>query len=327
MNYKDLPLEQRMELASQYALLLMADDKVVPEIIKLLITDYALSEEQAAQAVIAMRTNYKKEYNSTQSSKLFKALVALGFSVFAALAYYFMGKEMGSAGILAFIFVVLFGLGGVGALFMIGGIIGEQFSKPGNNKRPVIAKRARKPDNVDKFLQYAAIMSGILLCFAAYEYFFRARNVDVTKIVTINHCIITEPVEYEHTSGKSRTYYYKLKFRGSGLEFRFFDRYYKYSNNMETLNKLREGDTVSIQLLNQEAFNYYQYANYTDNLEIINLGQHGRFLVDHNYRNARIRIEQIRAFNLFLTVFACVMSLVFFKHLYNNKKHRRQTSR
>ena len=326
MKYKDLPLDQRMELASQYVLLLVADNKPAWVIISIIKKDYALTDEQAAQAVKAMRTNYKAEYNSTVRRNLLIAFGAAGVILVTFFFFYFMGDGLGHASAFLTLWAISFGLGGIVALFVIARIIWDRFSKP-TAQKPGITKPARKLDNVDKVLQTAAIMSGIFLCFSGYEYFFRARIVDVTKIVTVNNCVITEPVKYEHTRGKSRSYYYAFKLRGSDLDFRFFDRYYNYSNGEWYVSKLKEGDTVSIQLLNQEAFNYYQYPYNTNKLEIINLGQHGRFLVDHSYRNGRIRKDQVSAFNLFLTVFACVMPLIFFKHLYNNKKHRRQTAR
>src|SRR5689334_15557805 len=99
MNYKDLPLDERITLASQYALLLVADNKPLEEIIGILKSDYALTEEQAAQAFAAMRSNYKAEYNSTVRSNVLNALGAIGLCFFAFLLYYFMGKEMGSWGI------------------------------------------------------------------------------------------------------------------------------------------------------------------------------------------------------------------------------------
>lgn len=327
MRYKDLPLDQRMELASQYALLLVADNKPVWLIISIIKKDYALADDQAIQAIKDMRINYKREYNAAVRSNLFKTAGAVVVSLAAFFYFYFMGKELGHANALITLWAILFGIGGVIALFVIGRIIRERFSKL-TAQRPFITKPAQKLDNFDKFLQGVATISGMLLCFAAYEYFFHPRSVDIKNIVTVDNCIITKPVKYEHTSGKSRSYYYAFKIRGSDLDIRFFDKYYKYSNGEWGVSKLKEGDTVSIQLLNQEAFNYYQYPQNTNNLEIINLGQRGHFLVDHAYRNVRIRKEQKDFFYFFLTVFVAAIPALYIKRLFNNKKHRRrQTAR
>ena len=83
MDYKDLPLPKRIERASQSALLLVADNKRTPEILHSLTSDFALTQEQAAQAVGAMRKTYKNEYDLNVRNNFLKALGAwryrLGF--------------------------------------------------------------------------------------------------------------------------------------------------------------------------------------------------------------------------------------------------------
>lgn len=58
MDYKDRPLEDRKNLATQYALFLMAESKPNREIIHILKSDYALTNEEAAQVFEVARSNY-----------------------------------------------------------------------------------------------------------------------------------------------------------------------------------------------------------------------------------------------------------------------------
>lgn len=58
MDYKDRPLEDRKDLATQYAAFLMAENKPNREIISILKSDYALSYDEAVQAFEAARSNY-----------------------------------------------------------------------------------------------------------------------------------------------------------------------------------------------------------------------------------------------------------------------------
>jgi hypothetical protein len=325
MSYKDLPLDQRMELASQYALLLVADNKPTEEIIRTLKWDYALTEEQATQAFAAMRSNYKSEYNSTVRSNIIKTLGVIGVSLFAFLSYYFMGKEMGRSGTFFIIIAMVFGLGALGALIVAGRTIWEKFSNP-TKPAPISGKIARKQDEIDKVIQGLTFISFMLLCFSAYQYFSRSNIIDVNKVTTVENCIITEPVRRESTGGKNPSHYYRLKLRGHNLDFRFFDNYYRYSNKAWLVSELKEWDTVSIQIFTDyQQFFDYQYS--TGNLDLINLGRNGRFLVDHGYRNAAIKKSNKTNFYVLLDVFAGVLLISIFKNLYHNVKYRRQTIR
>src|SRR5688572_13915975 len=106
MNYKKLSLDQRINLASQYALLLVADTRSTEEIIGILKKDCKLTEEQDAQAFAVMHTDYKAAYNSTV--RRYKALGIMGSSLRVFLACYFIGKEMGSDGDFPMIFAIIF---------------------------------------------------------------------------------------------------------------------------------------------------------------------------------------------------------------------------
>jgi hypothetical protein len=328
MNYKELPPDQRIELASQYALLLVADNKPDREIISILKSDYGLTEEQATQAIGAMRSNYKNEYNSTLSSNLFKALGTLGGSLFVCLVYYLFGKEVDdTAGTIYFIFAGLAGLVGVAALIITGRIIGERFSGLLGPIRDAFTRPAAEQDTVDKILEGVAIMSFLFLCFLSGAHFLKSGAVNVKQVVTIDNCIIAKPVRYEFTRGKGARHWYAFKFMDHNLEFRFYDAYYTYSNNPGALDKLKVGDTVSIQLRDQKTFSLYQFPHNTGELDIINLGLHGRFLVDLDYRNVCYSKERKKFFHVLLAVFAGVMPVIFLKNQYYNKKPDRQTTR
>lgn len=304
MDYKDLPLDQRLELASQYALLLVADNKLTSEIIEIIRSDYALTEEQAAQAVGAMRKNYKNEYDINVRNNFLKAFGALGVSLMAFLFYYFIGKEMGSAGILFIILAFVFGLGGVGALLGMGSIMVDKLSKP--------ATAARKLSEFDKVLQGIAFMSGFVLCLAAYEFFFQPHFVDKAQVVTINNCIITQPVNYKHTGGKNRSYYYVLKLRGSNVDFHFKDNYYKYSNTAWLVSELKQFDTVSIQLLQKDTDLINNKYN-TGAVDILNVGLNGHFLVDHDSRNAKVHEEDKNVLYISLYIFLAAVAIILVK--------------
>ena len=320
MDYKDLPLDQRIELASQYALLLVGDNKLTPEIIDILKSDYALSEEQAAQAVGAMRNNYKNEYDSTVRNNFLKALGALAFSLMAFLFYYFIGKEMGRAGTFFIILSVLFGLGGVGDLLGMGSIIGDKFSKRAIEPKKVITKTPEQLDSFTKTLYAWTGICGFVLSIFGYLYFYRAEMVDEDKITTVHNCIITEPVRKEHSGGKNRRYYYVFKFMGNNLEYRFNKMYYKYSDGAFRIAELKQWDTVSIQIKNKD-LHLLQNKYNTEELEIVNLGRHNHFLVNHSNRNAKIEETNKSCFYVCLIIFVALVGTIFLNRSIKDPYH------
>jgi protein-S-isoprenylcysteine O-methyltransferase Ste14 len=311
MSYKDLPLEQRMELASRYALLSVADDKTKEEIIGILKSDYELTESLAAQAYANMRSKYKKEYDAAIRSNIFKGLGSVGVSLFAFLIYYLPGKAMGRLGIVFMILGILFAFWGVVSLLLTIDTIWERDGKP------------RKPDQVDQVLYILVTCAAIGLFFVTCENFFESDMLDLDKIVTVENCIITEPVRYESTGGKYPRHYYALKVRGHNVECRFFDKYYEYSNKAFLISELKEWDTVSMQMMNKYS-NYFEDQYSTGDIEILNLGRHGRFLIDHPRRNAQIKKALTRNFHVLLAVLGGVIMLLFLKNLYHLVQHSRQ---
>lgn len=314
MNYKDLPLDQRMELASQYALMLVADIKSNEEIIGILKKDYALTREQAIQAFTAMRSNYKGEYNSTVRSNLLKALFGIGICLLAFLFYYFIGKEMGRSGTLSYVIAFIFGIGILGAIILTVMIVWGKFSKPAIQKQPFSAS-APVFDKFDKTMASLFFMCIIFLCIFAWQYFFNTGIINEKTITSIHQCIITEPVRRESTGGKNPRRYYVLKLRGHNIECRFFNDYYMYVRDGSLIRNIQVWDTVSIQIFNKD-LDFFNAQYSTGEINLVNLGLHGHFLVDHAYRNAEIKKSHKTNFYVLLAVFAGLTAITFLKKLF-----------
>lgn len=184
-----------------------------------------------------------------------------------------------------------------------------------------LASNPRQPDEVDKSLFGLAFFSFLLLCFLAYNYFTNAGIINVNNITTVENCIITERVRRERTSGKNPDYYYVFKLRGHNLECRFFDDYYDYSNGTSFIRALRQWDTVSIQIFTSD-LEFWENPYSKGKINIVNLAIHGRFLVDHGYRNAQVsKSNKTNLYALMLVVTAFIL-LIFLKSLYHTLKFR-----
>jgi hypothetical protein len=322
MDYKELPLEERIQLASQYALLLTADVKSNEEIIGILKADYALTDEQAVQAFASMSSDYKAEYNSTVRGNFLKALGLIGVSLAAFLFYYFMGKEMGSLGILAGILAFFCGTSALGAVVLLGRIVWDKLNL-------LIVKKGRPGgtvsigyDQFDKMMGTFVFISFFLLCLFSYEYFSNAGIVDENNIATIHNCIVTQPVRYENTGGKSRSYYYTFKFKGSDLEFNFFDRYYKYAKDVSLISTLKKGDTVSVQIEKADLPKTND-PTVSGRINLVNLAINNVFFIDHAYRNARVSKSNKISFYVLLAAFSVIVLVLLLKKLYQYLHYRK----
>lgn len=308
MNYKELPLNKRINLASQYALLLMADMKLKKEIVAILQKDYALTKKEAYQAFFAMRARYRTEYNSTVLSYLWKGMGVLGMCLLSVMGYYFLEREMGGLGSFFKIAALVIGLGAIAGLIVIGTIIGKKY------KDEVLKGYTLTKDKTDEGLLSLAFMGLLLACVCGYCYFLRLNIIDKTSIATVNNCIVTEPVRYASTGGKNRRYYYSFKFKGHGMKLSFFNKYYNFAPNA-TIPRVDVGDTVSIQVF-KDKLDVFNDEYSAGSIDMVNLGFNGKFIIDHDYRNKRL-IEQNRRFMyISLAVFAGFILIYLFKQYY-----------
>lgn len=74
MSYAELPLEDRIGQASEYALLLIEDSVLEEDVIKRLQETFALTEEQAMEALLKTRTEYSKEFRLLQKQSISRAI-------------------------------------------------------------------------------------------------------------------------------------------------------------------------------------------------------------------------------------------------------------
>ena len=317
MNYKDLPLEKRMVMASEYAVLLLADMKPVEQIIPVLQQDFDLTEEQARQAYADMRQNHRAAYNSTVNSNLLKTFGIIGFGGVGTLFYFFAGKE---AGWFFWVFAVIFGLTALGGLLLLGGVVGERFkgfanAAQGKYQPPIPKKWLREAWNT------AFTLGFMFTIFMGIQYYFRIGTIDGNEIATVRQLIITEPVRFDNTGGKVKSYYYVFKFRGHNNEFRFFDRYYEYANYAIASFDCKEGDTVAIQIFNDD-LEYLSNQYSTKDIKIVNLAKGKGFYIDHARRNTLVQQSNKANFKFTGLFLLAVIVIALVWHLYHYVKWR-----
>lgn len=320
MDYKELPLEERIQLASQYALLLTADNKSNEEIFDILKSDYALTDEQATQAFASMRSTNKTEYNLTVRGNFLKAVGLIVFCLLAFIVYYFMGKEMGSLAPLSWVVAFLFGICVMGAVVLMARIIWDKVSFR------VVKKGSYSIsfDQFDKAMASFAFVSLFSLCMGCYVYYTHVGIIKENEITTIHGCLLTEPVRHGHTGGKTTSYYYAFKFRGSNLEFRFFDYYYRYAKDVSRIKTIKKGDTVSVQIAKTDLPETND-PDASGRINLVNLAFNNVFFIDHNYRNARVNKSNQTIFYVSQVAMAVIILILLLKKLFQYLSYRKMT--
>jgi hypothetical protein len=290
MDYKEMPVEERIKKASEYALLVVADNKPEEEIIGILKKDFNLTHEQAFEAFTKMRSEYKEEYASTTNSNVYKLVGSIAFCVFVVIAYYFMGSEMGSFKAFPMLFVVLFGFAALGGIIVLSRTLWEKYTSPAFrqiHKKPATLPAPGKGENLH-WTSFGLLLAFVIFFATASVYFGNSGIVNGNEIETIQDLIISNPVTQDHTSGKNRSYYYIFTFRGHQNEFRFYDDYYKYSKYPLDVSTFKEGDTISIQIFYED---WKSLINSQDKstIKMINVARKNAFFIDHAFRNAQLK--------------------------------------
>jgi len=290
MDYKDMPVEERIKKASEYALLVVADNKPEEEIIGILKRDFDLTHEQAFEAFTKMRSEYKEEYASTTNSNAYKLIGSIAFCVFAAIAYYFLGSGMGGFKAFPMIFVVLFGFAALGSIIVLSRTLWEKYTSPAFrriNKKTTTLPAAGNGENLH-WTSFGLLLAFIIVFATSSVYFGNSGIVNGNEIETIRGLIVNNPVTLDHTSGKNKSYYYIFTFREHQNEFRFYDNYYKYSKYPLDETTFKEGDTISIQIFYED---WQSLTNSEDKstIKMINVARGNTFFIDHAFRNAQLK--------------------------------------
>lgn len=89
MSYSDLSVNERIEKAEEFCLLLSTEIKLPEEIIKELASTFSLTPQQANEAYINSKIKYKAQHSAAAKSKYLQLLVSLLVSICCGIFYFF----------------------------------------------------------------------------------------------------------------------------------------------------------------------------------------------------------------------------------------------
>jgi len=287
MNYAELPVSERIELASDYALLLIEDSIANEDIISDICERFFLSREEAILAFERTRTIHTSDFKKLQNNSILKVLGALFVSIACGLFYAFLGSEVGWIFIVfgsLFLFVAYAGFG-----VLVEKLLDKFFYTPGKIKRQldkVLEKPGQERSDWSIQLFVFCFFAALVLLF---NYLKKEGCIDVNGLRT-ESMVVSQPAEQKRTRAKRSTHCYAYHFYGFPNEFILSESYYIYGFSKFRSTVLAPGDAVSVQVKKSEynkvqSIRYNLEENEGKPIEIVNLLIGDRPLIDMAARN------------------------------------------
>lgn len=126
MSYDHLSSEERINRATEYAVILKDDPAKTPEvIITELASTFSLTYEQAASAYSISKQTFAADYKAAGKNKIWHYILLIVVCCVACTFYYFISAEVGLQ--FMYVFVILFGLGLLGVINIILTTLSQNF--------------------------------------------------------------------------------------------------------------------------------------------------------------------------------------------------------
>lgn len=302
MNYADLPLQQRIDMAADYAVILITDHVTEDEIIRELASQFSLTEKDALVAYAKTRTKHREHVNKRQNESIRNAVVAIFFGLICAVFYLALGEELGWPVLLFGGFFLLAAFAAIGAvmeklmerLFFTPGMIQERLER--HKDGGVV----RKDWSVNLFT------GAIYLSFFASVIYLKQPGVEeVPNTIIIRNVKLKQPIQIS-----KRGDVYQFQFEQFPNQFQLKSSYLDYTNYQFVPAMLQPGDTFSIEVPPKEYFEKLQLPRYDEisAVELRNLIIRSRPLISWTSRNEASRQQYKEIFLVALA--AVVLSLL-----------------
>jgi len=306
MNYSELPLKERIGMASEYALFLIEDSVLEEDVLKELQETFFLSEEQALDAVQETKNKNSYEYRRLQNTSIYKTITSIAIATICGCFYLAMGEEIGV--VFMIIGILFLSLGVFSLVFLVQKLLDKFFYSPTLIKKRIERSKTPKKERLDWTLQLFAL-SFFFLIISFFNYFKKWGWVDLTELVTVSGLQLKQPLRKESTGGKSPTYYYVFYFRKYPNEFHFRDEYYSYASDKFNTGYLELNDTISIQVKTSDYNEKLRFHEGQEEVDIINVIKEGQPLIDLKKRNQE-KLEQNRLFFIYLSIACAIVFLI-----------------
>jgi hypothetical protein len=293
MSYQHLSIEERIQKASEYAVLLTADERPEIDIVSELSLVFELTREQATEACVLMRKNFNNEYQLALSSKIRNAWYSVAVIGMMLAGCYFIAAEL--AGVY-FLFVALFAMGLIGALGMIAKWTADK-KRSVKDLFPLnrnYTGNTRQVGYIGEFVLFFLLLTVV----SAYIYSSGSGLTDSNEITIVKDLVLSGNAETRSTRGKNPDHYFLLQVKGNAHPLKFLDDYYSYGTRGIAPWDFPAGDTIAVMMKTEKALELKENAG-TQPLSIYNVQLKGTWLIDLEERNRLKKAEDRKNLLLF----------------------------
>jgi hypothetical protein len=310
MNYLDLPLEERIQKAMEYALILVADERPGLDIINELKAVFGLTEHEAKECYSRMRKQFNEQYNSAIRTKIRFAWTSL---IASTVFLVFFSLYSAGVGWFFLTFTFLWGLVMIGAVTFLARHYREKAKSPESGyflDRERLQKIRWDKKGEDWTISLPLFF--FILVIAAFYFFYSQNNVlDTSTLFPKYDVIISDKVDHINTSNRFSSDRILFRFKGFQNIFEFDEKLFKYGNPPMKTSDYLPGDTVSIEMLTKDAASLQDGSDKKIILTNIAKGVSDNWLIDHGYRNKKIAEKNKKYLLLAIASFIFCLIIVF----------------
>lgn len=308
MSYKDLPLEERMQKATEYALILVSDDRPGLDIINELMDVFGFTEQEAIDCYTRMRKKFDDEFDEAIKTKIRFAWIALIFSTIILVFFAFLSTAVGWPSL---IYTLIWGLILIGVVPFLAIHYREKAMSP---ESAFLFDRERyQKHKLDKEARDWTLGLPLMLLFLAvvafYLFYSGTLILDTKDLYEKHNLVIYEKVDLNDTGGKSSHYEMIFRFKGFTNKFKFDENYYNYGKRKIKTSDFSVGDTLSIEMSGTN-INRLQEGSKKD-IKLTNIAINNDWLIDHQYRNKSVERGNKQSFILITAAFGVCLVVVF----------------
>jgi len=286
MSYKELPLEERIQRASEYALILISNDTQQIDTINDLMETFDLTESQAKQAYTLMREKFRSQFETATKSKIRLAWLVIITTPIIIAFFAFVSTEMG---IIYLICAFLFGLIFIASVISLAYRYRERFLSPeqgylsDRDREKKLASASGKDEN-GSWTVGMPIFLLLFTCITFYLYYSHSSVVDIKDIIVKSDLIISDGVEFRQPKKKQASF--TFRFRGIKHEFLLFSDFYDFGKWRLNKDDFSIGDTLTIEMTRKGLSKFKSI--HERSIKVTNIAIDGQWLIDHSERNKNI---------------------------------------
>jgi len=319
MNYKDLPFEERMQKAMEYALILVSDERPGLDVINELKDVFGFTENEAKECYIQMRKKFDEPFEAAIKTKIRLAWTSLIGSTIILAFFAFISTEMGW---FYFIYTFIWGTVLIGVVPFLARHYREKAMPLGagylSDRQRTQRLKLEKDGN--DWTTGLPLTLFILAMITFYLFYTKNETLDAKDLYKKYGLIVADQVRRNDIGSKSSHYEMVFRFEKFSNKFEFDEKYYKYAKQKIASSDFSIGDTIAVEISMRDAISLQEGSDKDIAMTNLSFGESDDWLIDHEYRNKTIGQKNKNYFLLSAGGFVFCLIIVFFYIRYRKGK-------